>query len=216
MWKRAPSYFDVIAYTGDGVTGSSGAVSHNLGVVPEMMWGRNRDGGSWNIYHKDILSSDANGIVLFDTNPSSSNNGQFYYGDQTNLVQPTSTQVTLGSAMKTSGNDFFIWLFASLSGVSKVGSYTGNGTNQTINCGFSAGARFVVIKRIDSTGDWYLWNTQRGIVAGNDPHMSLNTTAAEVTTDDSIDPDNSGFIVNQVSATNINVSSATYIFYAIA
>jgi hypothetical protein len=59
-------------------------------------------------------------------------------------------------------------------------------------------------------------DSARGIVAGNDPHLSLNTTAAEVTSDDSIDPDNSGFIVNQVAATNINVTSATYIFLAIA
>lgn len=73
-----------------------------------------------------------------------------------------------------------------------------------------------MIKRTDSTGDWYVWDTARGIVAGNDPHLSLNTTAAEVTTDDTIDPDSSGFIVNQLAATNVNVSSATYIFLAIA
>ena len=70
----------------------------------------------------------------------------------------------------------------------------------------------MMIKRTDSTGDWYVWDSARGIVSGNDPRLSLNNTAAEVTTDDSIDPDNSGFIVNQVSATNINVSSATYIY----
>ena len=61
-----------------------------------------------------------------------------------------------------------------------------------------------------------MWDSVRGIVAGNDPHLSLNTTAAQVTTDDSIDPDSSGFIVNQVAATNINVTSAEYIGYAIA
>jgi hypothetical protein len=73
-----------------------------------------------------------------------------------------------------------------------------------------------MIKRTDSTGDWYVWDSARGIVAGNDPHLSLNTTAAEVTTDDSVDTDNSGFIVNQLAATNVNVTSATYIFLAIA
>jgi hypothetical protein len=73
-----------------------------------------------------------------------------------------------------------------------------------------------MIKRTDSTGDWYVWDTARGIVSGNDPHLSLNTTVAEVTTDDTIDPDNSGFIVNQVAATNVNVNAATYIFLAIA
>ena len=61
-----------------------------------------------------------------------------------------------------------------------------------------------------------MWNTTRGIVAGNDTHYSLNNTDTAITTDDSVDPANSGFIVNQVSATNINVSSSTYIFYAIA
>jgi hypothetical protein len=53
-------------------------------------------------------------------------------------------------------------------------------------------------------------------VVGNDPHLSLNTTAAEVTTDDSVDADSSGFMVNQLSATNINVSSATYIYLSIS
>ena len=94
--------------------------------------------------------------------------------------------------------------------------YTGNGSTQTINCGFATGARFILIKRTDDNGDWYVWDSARGIVSANDPHLSLNTTAAEVTTDDSVDPDNSGFIVNQVAATNINVSAASYIYLAIA
>ena len=75
-----------------------------------------------------------------------------------------------------------------------------------------------MIKRYgtSTTGDWYVWDSARGIVAGNDPHLSLNTTAAEVTTDDSVDADTSGFIVNQDAATNVNVNSASYIFLAIA
>ena len=115
-----------------------------------------------------------------------------------------------------SGGDYIVYLFATLAGISKVGSYTGNGSSQTISCGFSAGARFILIKRTDASGDWYVWDSVRGIVAGNDPHLTLDTTAADVTNDDSVDPHNSGFIVNQNSATQINVSSGTYIFYAIA
>jgi hypothetical protein len=61
-----------------------------------------------------------------------------------------------------------------------------------------------------------VWDTARGIVSANDPHLSLNSTAAEVTTDDSVDPASTGFIVNQLAATNINVTSASYIFLAIA
>ena len=94
--------------------------------------------------------------------------------------------------------------------------YTGNGSTQTIDCGFSTGARFVLIKRTDSIGDWYVWDSARGIAPANDPHLSLNTAAAEVTTDDSIDPASVGFSVNQVAATNINVTGGSYIFLAIA
>jgi len=73
-----------------------------------------------------------------------------------------------GTANNASGNTYIAYLFATLAGVSKVGSYTGTGTTLAIDCGFSAGARFVLIKRTDSTGDWYVWDTARGIVAGND------------------------------------------------
>lgn len=124
---------------------------------------------------------------------------------------------TLGTAgANVSGSTYVAYLFATKAGISKVGSYTGNGTSQTINCGFTTGARFILIKRTDATGDWYVWDSVRGIIAANDPHLSLNTTAAEVTTNDSVDPASVGFIVNQVAATNINVNAASYIYLSFA
>jgi hypothetical protein len=73
-----------------------------------------------------------------------------------------------------------------------------------------------MIKRTDSTGDWKVIDSARGIIAGNDPTLALNTTAAEVTGTDCIDPDNSGFIVNQETTNNLNVNGASYIFLSIA
>jgi hypothetical protein len=135
-----------------------------------------------------------------------------------NSTAPTSTVFSLGASsnINTNGATNVAYLFATCAGVSKCFNYTGNGSSQTINCGFTGGARWILIKRTDSTGDWYVWDSARGIVSGNDPHLSLNTTAAEVTSDDTIDTDSTGFVVNQVSATNVNVSSATYIGLAIA
>ena len=217
-WKRAPNFFDVVAYTGSG---AGTTFNHNLGVAPEMIWVKNRSRANtnWNVYHKDLelngVPNTAMDCTLFLNLTSGISGITDFWGSS----GPSDTQVTLGTNSlqnSFSGDTFVAYLFASLAGISKVGSYTGNGTSQTINCGFSSGARFILIKRADSTGDWYVWDTARGIVTGNDPHLSLNTTAAEVTTDDSIDPDSSGFIVNQVAATNINVSSAEYIFYAVA
>jgi hypothetical protein len=31
------------------------------------------------------------------------------------------------------------------------------------------GAKFVLIKEQTDAGDWFMWDTTRGIVAGNDP-----------------------------------------------
>jgi hypothetical protein len=200
--------FDVVCYTGTGVART---VNHNLGVVPELMIVKRRIGGTsgWYVYHSFLGNAQDIGLNL--------NNGAGLSG-LWNSTSPTASVFSIGTTfhVNESSSTYVAYLFATLPGISKVGSYTGNGSTQTINCGFSTGSRFVLVKRTDSTGDWYVWDTTRGIVAANDPHLSLNTNSVEVTTDDSIDPDNSGFIVNQNTATNINVSTATYIFLAIA
>jgi hypothetical protein len=113
-----------------------------------------------------------------------------------------------------SAQTFVAYLFATCAGVSKVGGYTGTGATQTINCGFAAGARFVLIKRTDSTGDWYVWDTARGMVSGTDPSILLNTTAAEVNAN-SVFTITTGFQIVSTAA-GINASGGTYIFLAIA
>jgi hypothetical protein len=207
-FRRAPGFFDVVCYTGTGVART---VAHNLGVAPELMIVKSRSyADEWPVYSSALGM--ATHLTLNTTNAKAALSNYW------NNTTPTEGVFSLSNRgeINTSGQTYVAYLFASLPGISKVGSYTGNGSTQTINCGFSTGARFVLIKRTDSTGDWFVWDTARGIVAADDPHLSLNTTAAEVTTDDSIDPDNSGFIVNQNTTTNINVSTATYIFLAIA
>jgi hypothetical protein len=126
------------------------------------------------------------------------------------------------NAVNSSLHTYVAYLFASKAGVSKCFSYTGNGgtadsagSSQTIDCGFTTGARFVMIKCTSHTSDWIVVDTTRGLVAAEDKVLSLNTTAAEVTTTDLLDPDTSGFIVNQLASgttsANFNVTGRTYI-----
>jgi hypothetical protein len=210
-FKRAPGFFDVVCYKGDGYSNANPtglmagrSVSHSLKAPPELVFLKDRNGQSgWWIFSKQ----DATKNLRFSTGAFESN---------TVWLNAQGTSKLLYVEPNSSGMEYVAYLFATLAGISKVGSYTGNGTTQAINCGFTAGARFVLIKRTDSTGDWYIWDTARSINPGNEPHLSLNNTAAEVTTDDTMDYDTNGFVVNQVAATNVNVSSATYIFLAIA
>jgi len=206
-FRRAPGFFDEVCYTN---TGSSQQVAFTtLGTTPELVIYKARGTTSdWYVLGK--VGSLYHGLKLNTTAASAFNDTAANLGITSTYFNPA-----LGWGGPSSYT-YVAYFFATCPGVSKVGSYTGNGSSQTIACGFTAGSRFVMIKRTDSTGDWYVWDSARGIVAGNDPHLSLNDTAAEVTTDDSVDTDNSGFIVNQLSATNVNVTSATYIFLAIA
>ena len=210
MWSfgRAPGFFDVVCYTGTGVTRT---VAHNLTVVPELMIVKSRTSPDedWAVYVAQ-LGPTAH-LRLNSTNAAAYSNDRWG-------ATPTASVFTVDTANETnrSGFNFVNYLFASAPGVSKVGSYTGTATTQQINCGFTAGARFVLIKRTDSTGDWYVWDTARGIVSGNDPYLLLNSTAAEVTSTDYIDPYSAGFEISSTAPSAINASGGTFIFLAIA
>jgi len=199
-----------VCYTG-GITSNP---SHNLGVTPEMYIVKCRSSGTsdrgWYVYHTGYDT--ANNYILMNSSAGlASLSGVWSSG-------PTSTTfgVANGYAVNDSGQTYVAYLFATCAGVSKVGSYTGNGSSQTINCGFTSGSRLVLIKRTDSTGNWTIFDSARGIVSGNDPALYLNSTSAEVTSADAVDTDSTGFVVNQEGTLNLNVSSATYIFLSVA
>ena len=206
-FSRAPSFFDVVCYTG---TGSARTITHNLAAVPELMIVKCRSTArAWPVYAAPLGNTEEPRL-----NESSASGSSTSW----NSTTPTSSvfSVSNGSIVNASGDTYVAYLFATCAGVSKVTTFTGNGSSQTINCGFTGGARFVLIKRVDSTGNWVTFDTARGISSGNDPALYLNSTAAEVTGVDAIDPDSTGFIVNQESTFNLNVSSATYLVLAIA
>jgi hypothetical protein len=208
-FRRAPGFFDVVAYTGNGVAGRT--VPHNLGVTPELMIVKTRSNiSNWAIYHS--ASGPTKYLQLPGTQQANTSSQRW------NDTSPAADVFTVGNDqdVNTSGWTYIAYLFATLAGVSKVGSYTGTGTTLSIDCGFTAGARFVLIKRTDSTGDWYVWDTARGIVSGDDPYLLLNSAAAEVTNTDYIDPLSSGFQISSTAPAAINASGGSFIFLAIA
>jgi hypothetical protein len=208
LFGRAPGFFDVVCFTTDASGNYTG--NHNLGVAPELIITKRRNStGNWFTYCAYSGTSPLQRwLLLNDVNGAS--------GTGTTWWAASSSSFSVLNGMLAASATNIAYLFASLNGVSKVGSYTGNGSSQTINCGFSSGSRFVLIKRTDSTGNWALFDSTRGIVAGNDPAIYLNSTAAQVTTADAVDTDSSGFIVNQEATINLNVSAASYVYLAIA
>jgi hypothetical protein len=205
LFGRAPSFMDVVCYTGTGVART---INHNLGVAPEMMIIKDRTpgGNEWAVYAAPLGNQ---AWLALNRDYAATTSNPIW-----NNTTPTSSVFSVGVAGDVNGSGYTLvaYLFASCPGVSKVGSYSGTGATQTISCGFAA--RFVMIKRTDSTGSWWVWDTARGMVSGTDPRLALNSIAAE-TNANWVYTDASGFQIVTTDAT-VNASGGSYIYLAIA
>jgi hypothetical protein len=207
FFRRYPSVFNQVCYTG---TGSARTVAHNLGVVPELMIIKDRGSGTndWAVYSgvntKALVLSE---VAAYATNPA-------YWND----TSPTASVFTVAGSGSVNENarSYVAYLFATLAGISKVGTYTGTAALQTVNCGFTTSARWVMIKRTDSTGSWYVWDSARGMSAGNDPYLLFNANVGEVTGTNYVDTDTTGFKITAAAPAEINASGGSYIFLAFA
>jgi hypothetical protein len=209
MLRRAPGFFDLVSYRGNYVNRT---IPHNLGVVPELMIikGRSVAARNWTVYY-----GQKDKYLLLNTNAAAANDISLNRWNNTN---PTASVFSLGNVAEVNEdpNIYSAYLFASCPGVSKVGTYIGNGTSQTINCGFSAGARFILIKRVDAAGDWFVFDTVRGIGTTADPSLAMNIIDSETSPNDDIVAASSGFTVAQNATRSLNASGGTYTFFAIA
>jgi len=213
MFKRHAG-FDVVTYTGNGV---ARAIPHSLNKTPEMIWIKDRtQGNDWIVYHKGLdggSNPQDKYLVLHNDDAEADHAGMW------NDTAPTSTHFTLGThgyvneAPGGTGDKFIGMLFASVDGISKVGNYTGPNPEAvvTIDCGFQP--RFVIIKCATNARDWVVFDTVRGIAAGADKKLALNSNAAQITTEDMIDLTSSGFSL-PVSILDTNYTGQEFIYYA--
>ena len=208
-FRRAPTFFDEVCYKG---TGSATTQNHNLTVAPEMMIVKERSAiNNWWIYHS--ATGNTNYSVLNTTAiPVTSSTAW-------NNTTPTASVFSIGTGtpVNTSGATYVAYLFATCAGVSKVGTYTGNATGQSIACGFgSGGARFILIKRTDSTGDWYCFDSANGLTSSSSPYLTWDTTNAQTTGNNGVYASSGGFTLGATASLTTNIATATYIFLAIS
>ena len=238
LLQRAPGFFDTVCYTGTG--SSAQTVAHNLTVVPELLILKGRSAGTSNdMYWITVVKNNdgkysyflGDGRGLSSTSAANLTN----FPANVNGTIATSTIFTPYSLTAsspyggyTSGQTYVAYLFASCLGVSKVGSYTGTGesdgspaTGQTINCGFSNGARFVLIKATSSSGNWFVFDTARGITTTASPFLWLNSNVAEQSGTGNlnyVEPHATGFSLahDEGYINACNYKGTNYIFLAIA
>ena len=211
-WDLTDPTVSGVEFISDTGTGVQRTVSHNLGRVPQMIWGYNMVAPASNnvyVYHSGY---GAGGAFNLANNGAPDNRTIFWGG-----VDPTDTEFTVGVAGSTNPvGAVYYWLWAEIPGFSAFGTYTGNGdaNGPMVNVGFKPA--FILTKR-NGVEDWSIVDTTSNI---NNPawkNLRPNQTNGEGGGAGSNDIDilSNGFKVRNNTA-RFNTSGNTYIYCCFA
>jgi hypothetical protein len=157
-FRKAPRFFDVVTYAGNGVSGR--AIPHNLGTDVGMIIVKWYDGSqNWAVWHRTLTAGKF--LILNGTNAENTNSTIF------TTTAPTSTEFYVGSdyASNGTGANYVAYLFAhdplgpsgdGSDGLISCGSYTGNGSadGTEINLGWEP--QWVMFRRALAAQDWIM------------------------------------------------------------
>ena len=202
------SGFSIVKYTG---TGSASTIGHGLGSAPKMIITKPiSTTGVWLTWHTGIS---INGQIQLQSTDAVYNPGNNLYWNST---LPTSSVFSIGTsgAINVSGTEYIAYCFADVTGYSKFGSYTGNGSTDGtfIYTGFKPA--FLIYKRTDTTGDWEMWDNRRSTFNPENKALFANSSNAEATASN-LDFTSNGFKI-RVSSGGINASGGSYIYMCFA
>lgn len=217
-FRKAPRFFDVVTYTG---TGSARTVSHNLGLAPGCIFvKRTNTSGDWQVYHRDNTAAPETDYLVLNSNAATVDSNTRW-----NDTAPTDGVFTVGAeaTVNASGGTYVAYLFAhdplglsgnGSDGLIACGSYTGNGsaTGPSISLGWEP--QWLMIKRSDSTGDWWIYDNERSASNPRTAKLRSNSGAVEDTSGEDVDFISTGFQPKS-STSEINASGGAYIYMAI-
>ena len=206
--ESATPGFDIVTYTGNG---TARTIAHSLGVAPSWVVVKRRDAAEdWGVYHVSM----GNGNYMYLNGTQGSTSGSVW-----NNTSPTSSVFSVGTSTVVNANNgtYVAYLWSEVAGFSKFGSYTGNGSSDGpfVFCGFRP--RLIIIKRTDSTGEWFAFDTARDTFNVSYKWTKPNNDGTEPTTAGNDDWDllSNGFKPRNLNG-NQNASGGTYIFMAFA
>lgn len=194
---NAAAGFSIVKYTG---TGANASVGHGLSSAPELIFIKKYSSSS------DWVAGVSDWTKYLEPNGTP----PFRTANVWQNTAPTSTVFTLATGGDTNGNgdNMIAYCWHSVAGFSKVGSYTGTGSLQTIVTGFTPD--FVIIKNTTDTDNWAVFSSY-------DLGMTVNSfdqTQAQQSFDNStMFSQSNGFQVPSTSGMT-NGSGKNYIYLA--
>jgi len=198
---NANAGFSIVKYEGTGVTGTR--VPHGLSSAPELWIGKQLTGSAinWQVLYSGFSEGDYLSLNLINSKANSANV----------TFDPTATTVKFhaNQALNDSGEEYIGYAFHSVSGYSKIGTYSGNGTSQTVTLGFRPD--FVMLRKYDDNQDWFILDSVRGDTQPFDARLKANASNAETTSDTNIYATDTGL---NFSSASFNDSGKNFIYMA--
>ena len=183
---------------------------HGLGVKPDMVITRQRSGGGWWTWHKDLTNQTTYYIGL-NTDSAQTNEANMWGGGMTSSV------VGVSSPNSTLASEAYVaYCFAEVQGYSKFSSYLGNGSanGPMVYTGFKPA--FLIMKETSSAGgNWVMFDNKRDPYNVTKHRMFPNLINGDNTTRDYIDFYSNGFKMKNTDADH-NQTKSTMIYMAFA
>ena len=208
--------FSIMTYVSDQQNGTT--LAHGLGVAPKWIVQKSRDeDNAFYQYHKEGLDDTkftSWGAGSLSTGQPEATSTSWGDGSE----DPTSTLFTTGDGSKShdSGHKIFVYAFAEVEGYSKFGTYIGNGNaaGTFVFTGFRPA--WIITKRINSTGNWYINDSVRSpknptSSFGANLYVGLNNAEGG----NGMDILSNGFKLLNTDASQ-NANNGTYLYMAFA
>jgi len=194
----------------DYVSGSGSTVGHGLNQAPELVIFKRRDTiQNWIAMFTELLNGSNQGHSCL-------NRTDAIGYSSTITLQTDSSVLTIGSHNAINSLDVIAYCFHSVDGYSKVGSYTGNGSSDGtfVYTGFRPA--WMMMKRTNSTGHWYIVDNERDGYNASTSNDVLYANLSNAESDAGrFDFYSNGFKLRHADA-DINASGGTYIYIAFA
>ena len=192
--------FSIVQQTSNN---SNDTIGHGLSAAPELIISKNLSiSGPWGAYN---ASNGVNGYLYFNQTNAWTSAPNVYP-----IVNSTVFSGGSGGWNNGTGNVYINYCFTSIPGYSKVGTYSGTASANSITTGFEPG--FIMIKRTDSAGSWVVMDSARGM-GSNASALFPNLNALQSNGWNTAFTA-TGFTISSAEAW-INASGGTYIYLAI-
>ena len=199
------SGFSIVSYSG---TGSLATVGHGLGVKPKMIIVRKRNSAeNWLVYNEKLTASN---YLLFNSTGASGADNMW------NSTEPTSSVFTVNAVAGAngSGGTYIAYCFNDVQGFSKMGSYSGNGSDDGtfVYTGFKPA--WVMLKVTNAVNDWIIMDNKRTTFNPMGEELKANSNGV-ASTNTRWDQVSNGFKLRNTGDA-VNGSGKTYIYMAFA